>query len=327
MTIKEIAALADVSPATVSRYMNNGYISKEKRERIRAIIEQTGYSPSMHAQTLRTRKTMLIGVIVPKINSESISRMTSGISQALSETGYQMLLADTENDTEKELEYLNLFKNNPVDGIILFGTSITEKHKAFMENNSIPLVVIGQKTTLASCIYHDDRTASFVLTEKMILSGKKKLAFLGVTPDDPACGIERKQGFLDALSHYHLTFNPRLEEICEFDIRSGYDHMDSLLKKNQDFNGVFCATDMIAAGAIKRLQEEHLLIPGQVAVTGIGHNPIICMAISPQLTTAHLHYRVCGRHATNLLLGLINDDNEIISQTKLGFEIVEGETV
>lgn len=326
MTIKEIAALADVSPATVSRYMNNGYVSKEKRERIRAIIEQTGYSPSMHAQTLRTRKTMLIGVVVPKINSESIGRITSGISQTLSENGYQMLLADTENDPDKELEYLNLFKNNPVDGIILLGTCITVKHREFMESNTIPLVVVGQQTTLASCIYHDDLSASYTLTEKMILSGKKNLAFLGVTPTDPACGMNRKQGFLNALSHYQLRFNPELEEICDFDIQSGYNHMDTILKKNQHFDGVFCATDLIAVGAIKRLKEENLSIPDQVAVTGIGHNPI-CTAVSPKLTTVHFHYRICGRHATNLLMGLINDNKEIVSQTKLGFEIIEGETI
>lgn len=326
MTIKEIAALADVSPATVSRYMHNGYISEEKRERIRAIIEQTGYSPSMHAQTLRTRKTMLIGVVVPKINSESIGRITSGINQTLSENGYQMLFADTENNPDKELEYLNLFKNNPVDGIILIGTCITEKHTAFMESSPIPLVVIGQRTRSATCIYHDDFTASYTLTEKMILSGKKHLAFLGVTPTDQACGIDRKQGFLSALSHYHLDFNPQLEEICEFDIQSGYDHMDALLKRNQPFDGVFCATDLIAAGAIKRLKEDHFDIPEQVAVTGIGHNPV-CAAISPKLTTVHFHYRVCGRHAANLLLNLINDNVEIVSQTKLGFEIIEGETV
>ena len=326
MTIKEIAALADVSPATVSRYMNNGYISKEKRERIRAIIEQTGYSPSMHAQTLRTRKTMLIGVVVPKINSESIGRMTSGISQALSENGYQMLLADTENNPEKELEYLNLFKNNPVDGIILIGTCITEKHKVFIQNNTIPLVIIGQKTSLASCIYHDNISASFTLAEKMILSGKKNLAFLGVTPTDPACGADRKQGFLNALAHYNLSFNPKLDEICEFNIQSGYEHMDAIIRRNQHFDGVFCATDLIAAGAIKRLKEEHIDIPRQVAVTGIGDNSI-CSAISPQLTTVHFHYRVCGRHATHLLMGLINDNMEIVSQTKLGFEIIEGESV
>lgn len=326
MTIKEIAALAEVSPSAVSRYLNNGYISKEKKERIRAIIEQTGYSPSIHAQTLRTRKTMLIGVVVPKINSESVSQVICGINQALAENGYQMLLADTENDTGKELEYLNLFKNNPVDGIVLLGTSITGKHKVFMKSNTIPMVVVGQQTELVSCIYHDDITAAYTLTEKMILSGKKRFAFLGVTPEDSACGVKRKQGFLDALSNYRLEFNPKLEEICGFNILSGYKHMDIILKRTQHFDGVFCATDLIAAGAMKRLKEEHLDIPRQVAITGIG-NEQICTAISPRLTTAHYHYHTCGRHAINLLMGLINNDEKIISQTKLGFEIIEGESV
>lgn len=326
MTIKEIAALADVSPSAVSRYLNNGYISREKKERIRAIIEQTGYSPSIHAQTLRTRKTMIIGVVVPKLNSESVSQIISGINQALSENGYQMLLADTENDTGKELEYLNLFKNNPVDGIILIGTSITGKHKVFMKSNTIPMVVVGQQTEMVSCIYHDDATAAYALTERMILSGKKKFAFLGVTPEDPACGIKRKQGFLDALSDYHLEFNQKLEEVCEFTIQSGYKHMDTIMKRTQNFDGVFCATDLIAAGAMKRLKEEHLDIPKQVAITGVG-NDQICTAILPRLTTAHYHYRTCGRHAVNLLMGLITNNDKIISQTKLGFEIIEGESV
>lgn len=196
MTIKEIAALADVSPSAVSRYLNNGYISREKKERIRAIIEQTGYSPSMHAQTLRTRKTMIIGVVVPKINSESVSQIISGINQSLADHGYQMLLADAENDPVKELEYLNLFKNNPVDGIILLGTSITGKHRAFMRSNTIPMIVIGQQTDLVSCIYHDDILAAYTLTEKMILSGKKRFAYLGAAPEDPACGVNRKHGFV-----------------------------------------------------------------------------------------------------------------------------------
>ena len=80
MTNNEIADLAGVSRATVSRYLNQGYVSEEKRERIRGVIEETGYQPSSQAQTLRTRKTKLIGVIIPKIDSHTISRMVGGIS-------------------------------------------------------------------------------------------------------------------------------------------------------------------------------------------------------------------------------------------------------
>ena len=119
MTIKEIAKLAGVSSAAVSRYLNGGYVSDEKKEQIKKVIDETGYQPSAQARMLRTKKACLIGVVVPKINSESISRITAGIEKVLSERNYQMLLAGTDNTPAKEIEYMRLFENYPVDGIIL----------------------------------------------------------------------------------------------------------------------------------------------------------------------------------------------------------------
>ncbi len=90
---------------------------KRKKEQIRKVIEETGYQPSAQARMLRTKKASLVGVVVPKINSESISRITAGIESVLAERGYQMLLAGTDNTPAKEVEYLRLFENYPVDGI------------------------------------------------------------------------------------------------------------------------------------------------------------------------------------------------------------------
>ena len=156
MTIKEIAQLAGVSSAAVSRYLNGGYVSDEKKEQIRKVIEETGYQPSAQARILRTKKACLVGVVVPKINSESISRVTAGIEQVLSRRGYQMLLASTDNDPDKEITYLKLFENYPVDGIILIGTVISAEHRKFLKNSKVPVVVVGQYTKYANCIYHDD---------------------------------------------------------------------------------------------------------------------------------------------------------------------------
>ena len=89
MNISDIAKMAGVSPAAVSRYLNQGYISEEKKEAIRRVIAQTGYTPSKQAQTLRTKRTKVIGVVIPKIDSESISRIVAGISYTLNEAGYQ----------------------------------------------------------------------------------------------------------------------------------------------------------------------------------------------------------------------------------------------
>ena len=101
MNINEIARLAGVSRATVSRYLNNGYVSEEKKAVIHRVIEETGYQPSSQAQMLRTKKTRLVGVILPKINSNTISREAAGISDILTKKGYQIILANTNNDIER----------------------------------------------------------------------------------------------------------------------------------------------------------------------------------------------------------------------------------
>ena len=141
MNINEIARLAGVSRATVSRYLNNGYVSSEKKEVIRKVIQETGYQPSSQAQTLRTKKTSLIGVILPKINSDTISREVEGISDILTRRGYQLILANTNNDLEEELKYLSLFKERQVDGVVFIATMFTRKHKQMLKDYKVPIVL------------------------------------------------------------------------------------------------------------------------------------------------------------------------------------------
>ena len=161
--MKDVAELAGVSSAAVSRYLNGGYISTDKAESMRQAIELTGYVRSSQARALRTGSTKLIGVIVPKINSESVSRITAGIGQVLGRRGYQMLLPNTDNAADRELEYLDLFQNHPVDGIVLVATMITEEHRRAIESCRVPIVLIGQNVEGAACVYHDDYEAAFEL--------------------------------------------------------------------------------------------------------------------------------------------------------------------
>lgn len=102
MNITEFAKAAGVSKSAVSRYFNDGYVSEEKRKLIEAAIETTGYAPSVQAQNVRTKVTKLVGVIIPKLSSESCAREVEGISQVLSEQGYQLLLVNSANDPKKK---------------------------------------------------------------------------------------------------------------------------------------------------------------------------------------------------------------------------------
>ena len=193
MNIAEIAQLAGVSRAAVSRYFNNGYISQEKREAIRKVVEETGYRPSIQAQTLRTKKTKMVGVIVPKVASASIGKIVEGLLSHLEGNGYQTLLAVTQNDPKKELEYLSAFHEKQVDGVILLATILSPEHKRMLKKISVPVVIIGQQLNGYYCVCHDDYHASYDLTKLFLEKGRKKLGYLSAIQQDKAVGAERRR--------------------------------------------------------------------------------------------------------------------------------------
>ena len=240
MNISMIAQLAEVSTATVSRYLNNGYVSEQKRKRIQAVIEQTGYTPSSSAQTLRTGRNNLIGVIVPKISSESVSRMVDGITEVVNNAGYQVLLANTGNNTEREMEYLKTFRLNNVDGVIFIGTLMTKKHLALMKSYKKPIVLMGQQESDVSCVYFDDYGAAKLATDCLVRCGCQNIVHLGVTLKDKAAGRARRGGYLDTLEENHIAFREELIAECAgFTTQDGSDAMAAFLEKQIPFDGVF----------------------------------------------------------------------------------------
>ena len=330
MTIKEIAGLAGVSSAAVSRYLNGGYISEEKKERIRKVIEETGYHPSAQARILRTKRACLVGVVVPKINSESISRVTAGIGQVLSSRGYQMLLASTDNRPEKEIEYLKLFENYPVDGIILIGTVITAEHRKFLKNAKVPVVVVGQYTKYANCIYHDDYGAGKAMGKLAASlnqrSGGGHIAYIGVTRDDKAAGAAREDGFRAGLKSAGIELDGDYVRLSEFRTDSGYNAVLALLEEKDDIDIISCATDTIAAGAIEALHayEKRGMAHRRVTVTGFGDNQLL-KAVSGGIPTIHFGYKTSGIRSAELLLDVIERGEKIPIEMKLGFRLVNGD--
>ncbi len=324
MNINEIAELAGVSRASVSRYLNNGYVSEEKRERIRKVIEETGYRPSSQAQTLRTKKTKMVGVVLPKINSSSISRMVAGISQILSEGGYQLLLANTDNRVEEEINYLKVFQDNYVDGIIFIATILTSRHKKLLKGYKVPVVILGQQLSGFSCVYQDDYHAAKQVAE-ILLEKCKKPCYIGVTEKDEAVGKNRKKGFEKALAEKGLDCPPERFAEAGFTMESGYEKMEELTVKVPDMDAVFCVTDSIAQGAMACLKDKGMEVPEQVCIVGLGDSQI-SRIVRPRLTTVHFHYRMSGMEAAKLLLEQINEKKSVCKELRMGYEVLENES-
>ena len=325
MNISEFAEYAGVSKSAVSRYFNNGYLGDDKREKIEKAIEETGYSPSISAQAIKTRVTKLVGVIIPKLSSESCARITEGISQVLYEHGYQILLVNTANDCNKEIEYLDLFRQNRVDGVIFLATVFTDVHRSLLKKMHIPVVITGQEYKGFSCVCHDDFGAAYALTELMLHKGAVRPAYIGVTDDDKAAGEARHKGFLKALSDNDISLDKHNSVTAEFNIDSGYSCAKKIFSGREHPDCIFCATDNIAAGAILYCRENGIKIPEDVMICGVGDSKIGAITAVP-LTSARLHYKTAGIEAAQMLLNSIGRASNVPKIMKLDYEIVERES-
>lgn len=325
MNISEFAERAGVSKSAVSRYFNNGYLSDDKREKIEKALEETGYSPSASAQAIKTRVTKLVGVIIPKLSSESCARIAEGISGVLYEHGYQILLANTANDYNKEIEYLDLFRQNRVDGVIFLATVFTDVHRSILKKMHIPVVITGQQYKGFSCVCHDDFGAAYALTELMLRKGAVNPAYIGVTEADKAAGEARHEGFLKALSDNNIKLEKHNSVIAEFNIDSGYSCAKKIFSGSKLPDCVFCATDSIAAGAMLYCRENGIKIPDDVMICGVGDSRMGAITAVP-LTSARLHYKTAGIEAAQMLLNSIGRNSDVPRITKLDYEIVERES-
>lgn len=325
MNISEIAKMAGVSSAAVSRYFNNGYVSEEKREAIRKVVEKTGYRPSIQAQTLRTRKTRMIGVILPRIDSSSMSTIMAGILAVMDGGGYRVLLADTQNNPKKELEYLSLFGEKQVDGVILMATIITAAHRRVLRKLKTPVVIVGQKAEDVCCVYHDDFHAMYDMTRRLLEKGAQRLGYIGVEEQDIAVGKERFRGYCEALREKGREECIANYEISPFTIDGGYESAEALWRKTGGVEALLCATDKIAIGAMKYLKETGVRIPDQVMVTGHGDSKM-SKVTTPSLTTIHYHYEQCGTVAANMMLERLGGKTEGIREVKMGYQLVENES-
>ena len=329
MTISEIAKMAGVSSATVSRYFNNGYLSEEKRKTIEKVVKKTGYQPSPQAQMLRTRKTRMVGVVLPRIESSSIARIVAGISAVMNRKKYKIVLANTENNPDMELDYMKVFDNKQVDGLILVATVLTEEHYRMIRKLRIPIVVVGQRVEGVDSIYHDDYHATCELTELMIQKGRTGLAYIAAIREDRAVGNDRTNGYMDTVKAHGLTGAADRIVTAGFSIESGKKQMKQLLSEYPEIDAVIAATDSMAVGAIQAVQAQGYRVPEDILVGGIGNSPF-CEVITPTLTTVDYEYEDSGKQAARLILkkmtGEETERDTVHTSVQLGHRLIERES-
>lgn len=330
LNIIDIAKLAGVSKSTVSRYLNNGYVSTEAREKVKKVLDETGFTPQRQAKGMRTKKTNLIGVIVPKISSETPARVVEGITEILSPNGYDILIANTNLSIEKELEYLNIFKTNQVDGIIFMATKVTDKHIKVMNELEVPIVVIAQDIEGFSSVYFNEFDATRDITNYLIEKGHKKFAYIGVYEEDKAVGLYRKEAYIQTLKDNNIGVIEENIKIGDFKEEVGYKLAGEIMAGENIPTAIVAVTDNLALGAIEYLIDNNYRVPQDVAVVGMGDSRI-ARVTTPKITTIHYHYKTAGREGAEIILEELNNKSKVrdnmVKKVKLNCLLVQRNSV
>ena len=302
ITMKEIAEIAGVTKTTISRYFNGGYLKEETKKRIMEIISEYDYEPNTFAR-LKAKKSHIIGIIVPALDSIVGARVLTGLEKTLREKHYMPIIMNTNHQHKLELQYIEKLKRLNVDGIVLSATYITEEHKNILRKLDIPIVIYGQECSEGISIVNDDYNAGIDIGEYIGRKNHKNIGFITVDENDIAVGITRKNGVLDGLSNYGIE-NIKIE-VADFSYEKAKTAAEKLLK-NKDIDAIICSTDRQALGAYKVLKEMGLKIPDDVSVISFGGYDIDEI-IEPELSTIKFDSFNAGVCTANTLIDLINN--------------------
>jgi LacI family transcriptional regulator len=307
-TIKDIAKRANVSVSTVSNVINNKKnVKPETRERVLDVINEYGFQPKSVARSLKTKKTLTIGIIMPDITNQFFTETTRGIEDTANKYGYNVILCNTDENVNKEIEYLNTLYNKDVDGIIFVGTCETQH----MDQNRkrTPIVVIDRKLgeNMTSVVV-DNVKGGFIAT-KHLLERKKSEIILLTGSLSTSTYFERMTGYLNALRSEKFEYNELLVNECEASFQGGYNTIQSILNKNVNIQSIFAVSDMIAIGAMRALIEKGKRIPEDVLIVGYDDIIISSMFI-PSLTTVRQPKYEMGQRAVELLIDKIEGKSQ-----------------
>jgi LacI family repressor for deo operon, udp, cdd, tsx, nupC, and nupG len=303
-TVKEIAAIAKVSVATVSRALQRPEIvSEETRQRIHEVVKRLGYTPNALARNLRTARTRLIIALLPDIANPFFSEVIRGIEQVAHENGYSVLLGETQSSLVREQAYADMVAARQADGII----TMSHRVPAIPIDGRLPVVNACEyvKDKKISSVYIDNVAAAGAAVDYLVTLGHRDIAFIAGPSSSPIC-VDREQGYQLALQRAKIAANPALIAVGDFSIEAGERAIDLFLSQGQTFSAVFCSNDEMAIGAMRALISHGLRVPGDVSVVGFD-DIRFARYTSPPLTTVAQPKNALGREAMTMLIELLND--------------------
>lgn len=329
-TIKDIARKLKISPSTVSRALkNHPDISPETKAAVAALAKQLDYQPNAIASSLRRQKTNIIGVIIPELAHHFFSTVISGIEEVSHEAGYQVMICQSGESFERELNNVQTLLSSRVDGILL---SLSEETNAFDHLNhllrkEVPLVLFDRinYTINVNTVAVNDREAAYKAVRHLLQSGFQNIAHLGGLPGT-SIADDRYHGYRDALVEFGIALDEEMHISSSLTQQGGVASCRELLNKARQGiidlpDAIFAVTDPVALGAMTVIKEAGLSIPEDIAMVGFSNDPF-SPHIDPPLTTVAQPGRRMGIRAAEMLIEQINSPHASVRHEILPTELI-----
>lgn len=318
VTLKDVAKKAGVSSATVSRVVRGeGKVGDKCRARVQKIIKDMGYRPNYNARALASNKSEIIGVICPNVSGNFYGSLASGVEEAARNAKYKVLISNSQNDVEKELDAIESFRSQGCQNIILH-SKYSDDETLIKWAQEIPGLVILNRfvSQIANrCVWLDNVSGGQQAAKYLLSKGHKKFAVITSSHQitDP---IDRLNGICQALSQAGIEVPEDRIKLTNAGVDAGEKAAKELLKKGANFTALLAYNDATAIGAMNAIQDLGFRVPEDISVIGYDDLPI-CNVCRPRLSTMHYPIKEMALYATKLSLDLTQSKEEVENKTHL----------
>ncbi|MEC2040164.1 catabolite control protein A [Bacillus altitudinis] len=310
VTIYDVAREANVSMATVSRVVNgNPNVKPTTRKKVLEAIDRLGYRPNAVARGLASKKTTTVGVIIPDISSIFYSELARGIEDIATMYKYNIILSNSDQNTDKELHLLNTMLGKQVDGIVFMGGNITDVHVEEFKRSPVPIVLAAsvEEQAQTPSVNINYEQAIYDSVQLLVEKGHKRIAFVSGPMSEPINSMRKLAGYKRALEEAGIAFDEALVAEGDYSYDSGIEALANLLAQSDKPTAVIAATDEMALGVIHGAQDRGVSIPEDLEVIGFD-NTRLSLMVRPQLTTVVQPTYDIGAVAMRLLTKLMNKE-------------------
>lgn len=320
---KDVARLASVSTATVSRVLNSpNQVDETTRHNVREAIAKLGYVPHGAARALRSHRSKMVGAVVPSFVYALYARTTSAMQAVLDPNGYAMVLAEHHYDLDTELRVTDQLIGHGVDAFVFVGLHHDPALFARLDNYGRPYVLTWGVDPMRRhpSIGFDNRAATFAMTQHLIALGHRRFALLSASPKGNDRALERGAGMRAALAQAGLELDERCVHYGAIDLAAASAMMRKVLAIPRRPTAVVCTNDVFAVGAMVACREQRVRIPEDISITGVD-NTDLGATQTPALTSIRTPIVEIGRAAAEQLIARLENRPYVAFDT-LPFELV-----